>query len=168
MAEAILEKVPAEKRWEMATKALTGACVGYGQVLLGIVGKEQLAKIEVKMYGEAGKKFLSMTKEAFKMPVEDAVGAANIVAVAVGLANPEWKSERIEETEKRVVERATKCQWWERAKEFGVTAQFDCFPGCSAWVREGLKAVNPKLTCKITKALPRGDPYCEVVYELKE
>jgi len=81
---------------------------------------------------------------------------------------PEFEKERIEETEKRVVERATKCPFWERAKEFGVTAQFDCVPPGLAWIEEGLKAINPKLTCKTTKALPHGDPYCEHVYELKE
>jgi len=169
MAEAILEKIPAEKRWEIATKALTGECVGYGQVLLGIVGKEKLAEIQVKMWGEGGKTFIPMIKEAFKIPVEDAVGAANVIALAEVLSmGPEFEKERIEETKKRVVERTTKCPFWERAKEFGVTAQFNCVPPGSAWINEGLKAINPKLTCKTTKALPHGDPYCEHVYELKE
>jgi len=41
MAEAILKKIPAEKRWEIATKTLTGAMVGYSQVLREIVGKDR-------------------------------------------------------------------------------------------------------------------------------
>lgn len=169
MAEAILEKIPAEKRWEIATKTFTGAMVGYGQVLLGIVGKDRSSEINVKMSGEWGKTFIPMIKEAFKIPVEDAVGAANVAAVAAVLSmGPEMEGERIEETEKRVVDRATKCPLWERVKEFGLTAQITDCPGCLAWTEEGLKAINPKLTCQITKALPRGDPYCEFVYELKE
>ena len=169
MAEAILKKIPAEKRWEIATKTLTGAMVGYGQVLREIVGKDRSIEIDVKMSGEGGKTFIPMIKEAFKIPVEDAVGAANVAAVAAVLSmGPEMEGERIEETEKRVVDRVTKCPWWERAKEFGITAQYDCVPGCSAWCEEGLKAINPKLTFKVTKALPRGDPYCESVIELKK
>jgi len=169
MAEAILEKIPAEKRWEIATKTFTGASVGYGQVLLGIVGKDRSIEIGVKMSGKWGKTFIPMIKKAFKIPVEDAVGAANVAAVAAVLSmGPEMEGKRIEETEKRVVDRVTKCPFWERAKEFGVTAQYDCVPSCLAWSEEGLKAINPKLTFKITKALPCGDPYCELVCELKE
>ena len=169
MAEAILEKIPAEKRWEIATKALTGACVGYGQVLFEIVGREKSAEIDAKMWGEGGKTFIPMIKEAFKIPVEDAVGATNVTLVAAVLSmGPELEGQRIEETEKRVVSRITKCPWWERAKEFGVTAQVTDCPGCLAWGEEGLKAINPKLTFKINKALSRGDPYCELVSELME
>jgi hypothetical protein len=169
MAEAILQNIPAEKRWEIASKSFTGTCVGYEQILLGIVGKEKLDEIRVKMWGEGGKKFIPMTMEAFKIPVEDAVGAANVADVAIILSmGPEYEKERIEETGERVVERWTKCPFWERAKEFGIAAQYDCVHGCLAWVEEGLKAINPKLTCKITKSLPHGDPYCEFVYKLKE
>lgn len=165
----IIEKIPPEKRWEIATKTLTGWCVSYVYVLLGTIGKEKLAEIEVKMWGEGGKAFIPMVKEAFKIPVEDAVGAANVTAVAGVLSmRPEMEGERIEETDKRVIGRVNKCPWWERIKEFGVTEQYDCVPGCLAWIEEGLKAINPKLAIKITKALPRGDPHCELVYELKE
>jgi len=165
----IIEKVPVEKRWEMTAKSLSGACVGYSLVLLGIVGKEKLDEIESKMWGEGGKTSLLQVKEAFKLPVEDAVDAFNLVAVAgiLGLG-PEFELETVEKTRERVVVRVTKCPFWERVKEFGVTAQYDCVPACSVWGAEGLKAVNTKITRKIVKAPPRGDPYCEVVYELKE
>ena len=33
---------------------------------------------------------------------------------------------------------------------------------------EGFKAINPKITHKLVKSRPRGDPYCEDVYEFKE
>ena len=167
MAEAFLEKIPVEKRWEIAAQSYTGGCMAYIQVLLGIVGKEKLAEIEAKMWGEGMKTFFLNLKEEFKIPVEDAVDAANLTDVFTILTlGPECEIERIEETENRVVERWTKCPWWESAKQFGITAQYDC--SCSAWTEEGLKAINPKLTATLTKARPRGDPYCEYVYELKE
>lgn len=166
----IIEKVPVEKRWEMTAKSLSGACVGYSLALLRVVGKEKLAEIESEMWGEGGKMSLLQVKEAFKLPVEDAVEALNLVAVAgiLGLG-PEFELETIEKTKKRVIVRVIKCPFWERVKEFGATAQYNpCDPACSVWGTEGLKAVNPNITRKIVKAPPRGDPYCEVVYELKE
>jgi hypothetical protein len=169
MAEAILEKIPAEKRWEISSKAFTGACVGFNQTLLRILGKEKIAETASKIWGEDGETFLPMIKETFKIPVKDAIGAANLADVAIVLSwGPECEIERIKETEKKVVDIWTKCPFWERAKEFGVTAQYDCVPGCSTWTEKGLEAINPKLMVRITKALPRGDPYCEFIYELKE
>ena len=169
MAEAILEKIPIETRWEITAKSLTGATIGYELVLLEIVGKEKTAEIEAKMWGEGGKTFIPMIKEAFNIPVEDAVGAANLIKVAAVLGmGPECTDEIIEENKERVVQRWVKCPFIERAKEMGVTDKQDCYSGCTAWVEEGLKAINPKLTITKAEAMPRGDPYCEWVYEFKE
>lgn len=169
MAEAILGKIPIEARWETTAKSLTGAIIGYEQVLLEIVGKEKYSEIEAKMWGEGGKTFIPMIKETFNIPVEDAVGAANIIKVAAVLGmGPECTDERIEETKERVVQRWVKCPFNERAKEMRVADKHDCYPGCMAWVEGGLKAINPKLNFKKTKAMPRGDPYCDFIYEFKE
>jgi len=169
MAEAILEKIPIKTRWEITAKSLTGATVGYELALLEILGKEKSAEIEVKMWGEGGKTFIPMIKEAFNIPVEDAIGAAQLITVAAVLGmGPECTDEIIEETKEMVVQRWVKCPFIERAKEMGVANKHDCYSGCSAWVEEGLKAINPKLNFKKTKAMPRGDPYCEFIYELKE
>ena len=43
-----------------------------------------------------------------------------------------------------------------------------CPAGDQAWGEEGLKVIDPKLTYKVTKAMPWGDPYCEDVIEFKE
>ena len=169
MAEAILKNIPAETRWEITAKCLTGACVGYQQALLEIVGKEKYTEIEAKIWGEGGKIFIPMIKEAFNIPVEDAIEAANLIKVVVALGmGPECTSEIVEETKDRVVQRWVKCPFIERAKEMGVIDQFDCYPGCTAWTK-GLNAIYPKLSItKTEKALPRGDPYCEWIYEFKE
>ena len=169
MAEAILEKIPIEARWETTAKSLTGAIVGYELILLEILGKEKSAEIEAKMWSEGGKTFIPMIKEAFNIPVEDAVGAANIIKVAAVLGmGPECTDERIEETRERVVQRWVKCPFIERAKEMGATDKHDCYSGCTAWTEAGLKAINPKVTITKAKAMPRGDSCCEFIYEFKE
>ena len=82
---------------------------------------------------------------------------------------PEMEGEVVEATPVRVVSRVTRCVWMERYKEYEVDLTLrPCISGCPAWCEEGLKAVNPMITIKSTKQLPRGDPYCEFVSELKE
>jgi len=56
----------------------------------------------------------------------------------------------------------------ERYKEFEANLAFSPCPGaCQAWHEEGHKSINPKFTCKHTKVLPWGDPYCEFVIEFE-
>lgn len=53
-------------------------------------------------------------------------------------------------------------------KEFGINPELSACPeGHQANAEEGLKAINHKLSNKLTKAIPRGDPYCEEIFEFK-
>ncbi len=54
MAEAI-EKVPAEMRWEIATKGLTGAIVAYSNALKNAVGEEKFNEFNAGLWYAAGK-----------------------------------------------------------------------------------------------------------------
>ncbi len=54
MAEAI-EKVPAETRWEIATKGLTGACTAMMNALKGTLSQEKFDEFQVGLWSQAGK-----------------------------------------------------------------------------------------------------------------
>ncbi len=55
MAEAI-EKVPAETRWEIATKGLTGACTAMRMnALKGALSQEKFDEFQVGLWSQAGK-----------------------------------------------------------------------------------------------------------------
>jgi hypothetical protein len=58
----------------------------------------------------------------------------------------------------------------QRYKEFDVDlALSPCITeGCQPWAEQGFKAINPKITRKLTKTMPQGDPYCEAIVEFKE
>jgi len=92
------------------------------------------------------------------------------MTVSGGLeAGPEWEQEYVERTPQRVICRITKCPWWERYKEFNVDPAFiPCDAGHQVVCELAFKEINPKITYKLTKAMPWGDPYCEEVYEFKE
>ena len=178
----LLDKFPAEKRWEITTKALTRLYVlrmkKTGATLLGkgkgitalLLGREKHQEIQEKAWGEGGTHKLPWVKETFNIPVEDAIGAAKSVIVAAYLVHgPELDRKIVEATPERAVLRTTKCAWTERYEELEVDFVLqDCESGHVGWCEAGLKLINPKITYKMTKAIPRGNPYCEEVIEFKE
>lgn len=180
--ETLLEKIPAEKCWAITARILTKLVVARihrARIFMGIEkgiispvwGWEKYEEINTKIWAEGGKRFLPWVKQMFNIPVEDAVGAANLVDVVGSLTTgPEGEFELSEESRERVVVRWPKCPFMERYKEEEIDLELTgCDKGgCQSYFGEGLKAINPKLTFKLTKAMPSDDPYCECVIEFKE
>ena len=182
MAEELLEKIPAEKRWATTAKILTSIHVIQGEkntapiigkgesIIAPVKGAETWTEINVKIFGGFFKWWWPRIQEMFNIQVENAVDAAKFTYVTASLqSGPEWEFEYPEVTRKRAALKVTKCPWWERYTEYEVRSEFiPCLPTCEVEIGEGLKAVNPKITHELTKARPRGDSYCEWVYELKD
>ena len=178
----LLEKIPAEKRWEITAKFLWRFLISTGVTIVApemgkgegwiapVLGWEKVEEIATKIWAEGGRKFYPWVKETFNIPVEDAIGAAKLSIVAGRLVQgPEMEGEIVEATPERTVVRWTNCTSWERHKELELDPGLNpCPPSHEAGFEAGLKAINPKLTFKITKAMPWGDPYCEDVYEFKD
>ena len=178
----LLEKIPAEACWAITAKFLIGFSILRGSktivplmgkeegIIAPVLGFEKFEEILAKVFYEGGRRIYLNTKQMLNIPVNDAAEAAKLGAVVENLVSgPEWKREYVEESSHRVVCRITKCPWWERYKELEVDPELrPCDGAHEIQNREGLKAVNPKMTFKFTKAMPRGDPYCEEVFEFKE
>ena len=182
-SETLLEKIPAEKRWEMTVKLLTVLNVllarktkdslGMGEGFIApVMGFEKYLEISAKMWAEDGRRFLPWVKERFNIPIEDAIGVAKFCMVVAWFnSGPEQKFELVEATPERVVLRTTRCAWWERYKELFPVIYPElttCVECCKANFEAGLKAINPKITYKLTKVIGWGDPYCECVFEFKD
>ena len=180
MAEELLEKIPVETCWALTAKTLTSFIVsrmlktstpflGKDDGILSLLsGWDKEVEIKAKIYAEGARKMFPFIKDMFNVPVEDAIGAANLLIVAATLMNgPETKFEIVEATPERVVVRWPKCVWMERFKEFESDPAFIPCPKAHQGFGSGIKAVNPKITHKLTRARPRGEPYCEDVYEFK-
>ncbi len=178
----LFEKIPPEKRWEMTSKALWGLSVlrgsktivpllGIGEGIISpIWGLEKFEEIIAKAYGDGGKRIFSFVKETFNIPVEDAVDATKLAIVSMTLLmGPELEHKIVEVNKERAVVRWTKCPVWERYKEFEVGTELrPCPEGHQPFTEKGFNSVNQKITCMLTKAMPRGDPYCEEIIEFKE
>jgi len=180
MAE-LLEKIPVEKRWALTSTALsklvslrvarTRLALGAEEgIIAPVLGTEKMKEISMKIWAETGKKFWPYFKEIFNLIVEDAVGAAKLSIVAGILSEgADNEYDIVEANTERAILRISKCVWWKRAKENEVNPELmHCEFAHQLCSEEGLKAINPKFTYKITKVMPRGDPYCEVVIEFKD
>ena len=178
----LLEKIPAEKCWALTAKFIQRFIYMRGSrtivplfskgegIFAPVMGYEKFEEITAKVFGELGRKLLTMVKKTFNIPVKDAVDAYKLYLVAGTLnEGPEFTAELVEETRERVVFSRPTCAWWERYKEIKRDPElYVCLPGHQSWGEEGFKAINPKLTFRPTKATSRGDPYCEFVIEFKE
>lgn len=178
----LLEKMPAEKCWAITAKLLTGFMALRGSrtiapelgkeegIIAPVLGWEKWLEIANKTWAEAGKKYIPWVKQTFNIPVEDAIGAAKLhIVAATLLTGPEMKSELVEATRERAVIRWTQCGWWERYIELEQDPEFTvCHTGHQLWAGEGFPTINSKLTFKLKKSLPKGDPYCEGIIEFKE
>jgi hypothetical protein len=178
----LLEKIPAEKRWAITAKTLLRLFTSRGTktiplilskgkgIFAPVMGTEKWTEILSKMYIDGATKNFPWVKERFNVPVEDAIGAQNLVwIVAMLMDGPEWEGEYVEKTPERTIWRTTKCPYWERYEEFEVDPVFrTCDAVHQQFGEAGLKAINYKITRTLKKALPRGDPYCEDIYEIKK
>ncbi|WP_287587778.1 hypothetical protein [Candidatus Borrarchaeum sp.] len=177
-----MDKIQCEKCWELTAKTLIRFIVLQGDKLIApllgrgegviapVMGKEKWLEINEKVFGEGGKQLYPWIKEAFNIPVEDVIGAVNLVIVGETLMGGGLiKHKLVATTPERAVLKITKCPWWEGYEEFEVDPELRaCDPGHPIMIEEAFKIINPKISYTLTKALPRGDPYCEEVFEFKE
>ena len=162
-----LEKIPAETRWTIATKGLTGVVIVTAKTLLDILGQEKYNEVWGQIWAGAGKG---------SKQVADALGLAGdgvksvqetswlVTSVAMG---PEVKARVVEATAEKVVVRNSECPYWNRMKELGISDDL-CSVGDAAYFNGLAKSLNPKVTVRLNKAMPLGDPYCEWIYKLQK
>ena len=133
-------------------------------------GWEKFREICIKVIGDSIKNMVLKVKELFNIPVEDAIGATNASIVAGTLhTGPDREDIYVEKTPERVVWRLPNCPWREIYKEYGIRPELTlCAPVCEVSFDKGLKEINPKLSCKLTKSVQNRDPYCDFVIEFKE
>lgn len=166
MAEGV-EKVPAEIRWTIATKALTGAATAVMKALRDALGQERYNEVSGQIWAEQGKASKQVA-DALGLSGGDAKCAAeafqSVLIVAMG---PEFKIETVEATAEKAVARCTACPWWTRQQELRIPGDL-CSAASRAFDNAFAKGLNPKLTMTLSKAMCRGDSYCETVWELQK
>jgi hypothetical protein len=162
--ELKVDQIPAETKWAISTKGLTGALAAHLNAIYGIAGKEKYAEVVRPIWVQMGRASAEMA-EAFHMTVDNAQSAAEAgAAICICAMGPELRIEEIEASEDRTVMKITECPWWNRMKELGIS--HDLLTSCDITFWDHfMKSLNPKITMRHGKQMHRGDPYCEWIFE---
>ena len=108
--------IPAEERWAISTKGLTGALTVHLNTIHSIVGKEKYAEILQQIWTKIGEGSAEIVK-SLGMNVDNVKSLAEAgAAVCICALGPEYNIEEIESSEDRTVMNITKCPWWNRMK----------------------------------------------------
>jgi hypothetical protein len=160
-----VEKIPAEARWTIATQGLTGSTAVTSKALREAVGQDKYDEILVQIWTEAGKASKEIADALGLAPADAKSVAETVRSVEIVMMGPEFEFELVEAKAERAAHRWTECVWWNRQKELGLSGEL-CIAGCPAYNSALAKSLNPKVTARLTKAKPRGDAYCEYVFQL--
>lgn len=166
MAKGI-DAIPEKTRWEIATRALTGAYIAISNALKQAAGQAKFEEFNGALWYEAGKgvkEFAANLGLATEKP-GDVEAATHLMAQAA--MGPEFVFEIVESTNDRCVGRTTQCPWHKRWKEQGFSMD-TCGVGHQRWGDGAVESLNPNLTFKLTKNMVRGDSHCEWVIERKK
>jgi hypothetical protein len=161
-----IEDIPAEVRWEIAAKAASAIPLAYDMVFREVLG-DKYDEIERPIYIEAGKEMKELAA-ALGLPTDNArdLDEAQSVLTTI-LYGPEFEFGNVEGTEDRAVGTVTGCAVLNRALEMGLDPKVVCLAGCQTFCKSTIENLNPKYTQRFTSAMCAGDPYCEMVIELK-
>jgi hypothetical protein len=166
MTEAI-NNIPAETRWEIATKGLTGAIVAMEKAIKDAMGQNKYDEFSKALWYEAGKGAKDFA-DNIGLATENAKDIEEVLKL-LGLTamGPEFNFEVVEATEDKCVGRTNLCAWHERWKELGI--DFDiCNSGHQSWGEGAVENLNSNFTFSLTKNMVCGDSYCEWVIERKK
>jgi hypothetical protein len=165
--EFSVDQVPAEARWAMATKGLTGALTAYQNVMLNMAGREKYDEIMGQIWGQIGKMSAEMTK-ASGMEGGNAQSAALAFASSVMIAmGPEYQIEVVEASEDRTVMKVTECPFWNRIGEFGIAEDL-LTAGDNAFCKNFVETLNPNISMKHGSRMHLGATHCEWIFEKKK
>ncbi len=161
-----LEDIPAEVRWEIATKAALASAIGYNMAFREILGEETVQKVEEAITAEGGKELKNIA-DSLGLPAENAIevdDAYGFIGMAI-VGKMEY--ETLEANKDRVVQRITSCPNLNTHKD--MNAPIISMPHlCQVYSSCAVEELNPKYTHSFSKRMCAGDEYCQYTIELKK
>jgi hypothetical protein len=157
--KAMIDNIPAEVRWNIATLAATSTETALDAAILAAVGPDKRKEILTQVYTRIAPG-IKLIIDTLGLPTDNVEKIANAVLIANTITlGPEMQAEVVEAGPKKIVAKVTGCAFANRMKEIGVA--LDCHPVCSALHEATYKAINPDLKFSFKgKCLSRGDSYC--------
>lgn len=161
-----LEDIPAEVRWEIATKASMASLIGYGLAFRQILGEETVRKVEEAIMAEGGKEIKNIA-DSLGLPTENAIEVDDAFGFIGMTMWGKMDYETLESTNEKVVQHITSCTNLNTHKE--MNAPIISMPHlCQVLATNAVEEINPKYTQSFSKKMCAGDDYCEYTIELKK
>ena len=162
-----VDQIPAESKWAIATRGLTGALAAHLHLLYNLARNDKYPEVLRPIWTQIGQGSAELAK-ALGMTGDNAQAAAEAgAAICLCAMGPEYKIEEMVVSGDKTVMKITECPWWNRMKEFGIS--HDLLSACDlAFWGSFIKTLNPKVTMKHGKQMHRGDPYCEWIFATKK
>ncbi len=161
-----IEDIPVETRWEIADKSASAVPLLYDKYFRKVL-KEEYDDNERPIWIESGKEMKNLA-ELLDLPRDKALEISESLGI-IGtiLYGPEMKTEHVDATEDRVVERKIRCSVLNRANEMGLDPKISAERACMVFLKNSVEALNPAFTYQLNKSMCSGDDYCEMVIEKK-
>jgi hypothetical protein len=162
-----IEDIPAQVRWEIATKAANSQSVVYDMLVRQIIG-DKIDEIWNVIMTEGGKESNKLA-ESLGLPASNAVEIESTLdIISTIILGPELRGEISEADEERVIGKITGCPMLNAHRNIGIEPTSGTPAHCQAFCQSAAESLNPQYTMRYTKRMCTGDPHCEYVIELKK
>ncbi|MFA6371574.1 MAG: hypothetical protein WCW68_03015 [Methanothrix sp.] len=161
-----IKDIPAEVRWEIATRAANSQSVVYDMLVRQIIG-DKIDEIWNAIMTEGGKASKVMAK-SLGLPSSNAVeidGTLGIISTII--MGPEFAGVVLEANVNRVIGKMTGCPMLNAHRNIGYGPTAGTPSHCQAFCQNFVESLNPRYIMRYTKRMCTGDPHCEYVIELK-
>lgn len=160
-----VDDIPAEVKWEIATRSSMGLAMGYSAAMRKFLNEKVAEELDEAVWTEGGKG-ISDIASSLGIPTGNAQEIENAWNVIGEIVMPGVEAKVVESSPERVVDRIDKCSTCSQAKEAGFPTESVCRP-CRAFNEAAIESLNPNYTLNFNKRMCLGDDYCEAVIEKK-
>lgn len=162
-----IKDIPAEVRWEIATKAANSQSVVYDMLVRQIIG-DKIDDIWNVIMAEGGKQSKEMA-ESLGLPTSNAIEIENALdIISTIILGPELVGEILDASEERLIEKMTGCPMLNAHRNIGHPPTAGTPAHCQAFCQSSVESLNPRYAIRYTKRMCTGDPHCEYIIELKK
>ena len=162
-----LKDIPAEVRWEIATKSANSQSVVYDMLVRQIIG-DRIDEIWNLIMSQGGKESKAVA-ESLGLPASNAMEIGNTLdIISTILLGPEFKGVILEANEDRVIGKLTDCPMLNAHRNIGHGPTAGTPAHCQAFCQNAVESLNPRYTMRYMKRMCAGDPYCEYAIELRK
>jgi len=165
-----IEKIPAEMRWMIATRAANDLPFAYSLAFKKVVGEmyeHELSNAMNEIWAAAGSEQGVLAK-AFGLPVHSAKSVADAFStLSVLFMGPEMDNGGIKVKKgDTAVLTLESCPMVNRARAMGIDEK-TVFPSCRTYTDAAVASINPAYRISFAKGICTGDTQCEWKVEKK-